>query len=239
MSDSLKGTLPALVIIIRHAEKPGETKTDVISDEALTDPNLAPAGYFRAGAYAAYFDPTRNGGLFPAIDHIFATKATQHSNRPVLTVTPLAETLRKKIHDEFDNKPDGIAALGKELLGGSYAGQTVLVCWHHGTMPAVAAALGYPSAPHIPPMSFDVVWRLAYTKGSPAPTFTSAWQTLMYGDGDVANLPLQSRGLVIPDYSAALAGDPCVEDDYHLQVGLAGDPVTNDDNTTNYNTERK
>ncbi len=123
-----------------------------------------------------------NGGLYPAIDHIFATKASHASNRPVLTVTPLAAALGKKIHDQFDNKPEGIAELAADVLGGAYAGQTILICWHHGTLPDVAKALGHDAAPKIPGTSFDVVWQLAYAQGAATPTFTPGTENLMYDD---------------------------------------------------------
>ncbi len=123
MNDQSKTGPPALVILIRHAEKPGESKGHPVSDDDTTDPNLAPLGYYRAGAYAAYFDAKLNGGLYPAIDHIFATKASDKSNRPVLTVTPLAAALGKTIHDQYDNHAKGIADLGADVLGGKYAGQ--------------------------------------------------------------------------------------------------------------------
>ena len=181
MTDS-KGKPPGLVILIRHAEKPGESKGHYLTDDETKDPNLAPAGYFRAGAYAAYFDPKRNGGLYPAIDHIFATKASHASNRPVLTVTPLAAALGKKIHADFDNKPEGIQQLAGALLSGTYAGQTILVCWHHGTLPDVAKALGYDNAPKIPGTSFDVVWQLAWASGATTPSFTPSTENLMYDD---------------------------------------------------------
>lgn len=181
MNDSQSGP-PALVILIRHAEKPGESKGHAVSDDATTDPNLAPLGYYRAAAYAAYFDTTLSGGLYPAIDHIFATKASDKSNRPVLTVTPLATALGKKIHDEYDNHPAGIADLCKDVSSGAYAGQTVLICWHHGTMPDVAAGLGHAGAPKVPGTSFDVVWQFAYAKESTTPTFTPSTENLMYDD---------------------------------------------------------
>ncbi len=173
---------PSLVILIRHAEKPGESKGHPVSDDSLKDPDLAPLGHYRAGAYAAYFDAKLNGGLYPPIDHIFATKASASSNRPVLTVTPLAKALGKTVHDQYDNKPCDIAKLGADVLGGKYAGQTVLICWHHGTLPDVAEALGYPGAPKIPGTTFDVVWQLAYGKGSATPAFTPGTENLMYDD---------------------------------------------------------
>jgi hypothetical protein len=173
---------PSLVILIRHAEKPGESKGHVITDDETTDPNLAPLGYYRAGAYAAYFDSELNGGLYPPIDHIFATAASHKSNRPVLTVTPLAAALGKNIHNQYSNDQAGIDALAADVLSGAYAGRTLLICWHHGTMPAVAAALGYDDAPKVPGTSFDVVWQLAYAGGSTTPTFTPSTENLMYDD---------------------------------------------------------
>ena len=183
MDDRSKISPPSLVILIRHAEKPGEAKGKVVSDDDTTDPNLAPLGYYRAGAYAAYFDAARSGGLYPSIDHIFATKASHKSNRPVLTVTPLAAALgSKKIHDQYGNDPTGIDGLGADVLGGKYAGQTLLICWHHGTMPDVAKALGYDQAPKVPGTAFDIVWQFAYAAGSTTPTFTASTENLMYDD---------------------------------------------------------
>ncbi len=177
-----KSEPPSLVILIRHAEKPGESKGHAVTDEEATDPNLAPLGYYRAGAYAAYFDAEKNGGLYPPIDHIFATAASHKSNRPVLTVTPLARALGKKIHDDYGNDQAGIDALAADVLSGAYAGRTLLICWHHGTLPAVAEALGHAGAPKIPGTSFDVVWQLAWESGSTTPSFTPSTENLMYDD---------------------------------------------------------
>ena len=71
--------MPKLVLIIRHGEKPGDG-----------DRHLTPKGYQRAGALAALFDAARNGGVYPAIDALFAATDTKESHRPVATVKPLA-----------------------------------------------------------------------------------------------------------------------------------------------------
>jgi hypothetical protein len=194
-----KSEPPSLVILIRHAEKPGESKGHAITDDETTDPNLSPLGYYRAGAYAAYFDAEKNGGLYPPVDYIFATAASHKSNRPVLTVTQLAAALGKKIHHNYGNDQSGIDALAADVLSGAYAGQTVLICWHHGTMPAVAAALGYDDAPKVPGTSFDVVWQLEWKSGSAAPSFTPSTENLMYDD---------AASLQTLDVAATMAATP-------------------------------
>jgi broad specificity phosphatase PhoE len=70
---------PHIVLIIRHAEKP-EPSTD-----GTKDPNLNKQGYERAEALAKAIP-----AHFPKPDFLIATKKSSGSNRPVETITPLA-----------------------------------------------------------------------------------------------------------------------------------------------------
>jgi broad specificity phosphatase PhoE len=67
------------VLLIRHAEKPDGGK------------GLSPMGQARADAYAAYFPslPLDRTGF----DHLFVSTDSSNSERPVLTLTPLAKRL--------------------------------------------------------------------------------------------------------------------------------------------------
>jgi broad specificity phosphatase PhoE len=66
---------------------------------------------------------------------------TKSSNRPYETVQPLAQALGIAVQANF--KDDELAELAASLRGQSH-GQTLLVCWHHGMMPRLLAALGEP-----------------------------------------------------------------------------------------------
>jgi len=67
--------------------------------------------------------------------------------------------------------------LGKPV----HAGKTVLICWHHGNIPALARALGIKDAPTPwPEMQFDRVWRITFADGVAA--LTDLPQRLLPGD---------------------------------------------------------
>jgi len=115
---------PALVMIIRHGEKPGDPAND---DNG--GPHLATLGSGRAAALPYLFTPDPNAQMpvagwsqlscdlatgtkneftgtyvasginagqsrFPTPDFLFATQAGASSNRPAETITPLAEALQ-------------------------------------------------------------------------------------------------------------------------------------------------
>jgi phosphohistidine phosphatase SixA len=144
------GSRPRQVLLMRHAEKNGDK----------TDPHLNSRGYARAAALPRLF-PAR----FDVPEFLFASAASKHSNRPAETIAPLARALRLKIDVRFDD--DRYAPLARELLANSrYAGKTVLICWHHGRIPPLAAALGVanPPAPW-PDAQFDRVWRIQLLDG--------------------------------------------------------------------------
>jgi hypothetical protein len=69
---------PQQIVILRHAEKP-----DHRGDKALST-----KGFTRAAAIAVYLP-----AAFGVPDFIVATMESVDSNRPVLTVTPLAQRL--------------------------------------------------------------------------------------------------------------------------------------------------
>ena len=159
------GALPKQVLIIRHAEKTG-LKTDI---------HLNPRGYQRAAALPRLF-PSR----FDTPQALFATHRSAHSNRPVETITPLAQALHLGIDDRFGE--DDHKALAKTILSGaSYRGETILVCWHHGRIPALAAALGvkHPPSPW-PDGQYDRVWQIQYS--GETVSFADLPQHLLEGD---------------------------------------------------------
>jgi hypothetical protein len=172
---SAASTGPRTVLIIRHGEKPG----DPSSDSATDGTDLSTRGYERAASLAIYVPAT-----FGKPDFLFATQASKHSNRPVETITPLAHALGLPIDDKHAD--DDYAKVASDVLTHSkYAGKLVLICWHHGKIPALTTALG-----GVPPMAkwpgavFDRVWRIDDPAASAATGLAVANlpQQLMYGD---------------------------------------------------------
>ncbi|MHA6845640.1 histidine phosphatase family protein [Ralstonia syzygii] len=162
------------ILIIRHGEKPGEPDIDALTDGT----DLSTKGYERAGALSPYVP-----AMFGKPHFLFATKASEHSNRPVETITPLARAIGLPIHDDYPDNDYG--KLASHLTSDDrYAGKLVLICWHHGTIPKLAAALGgLPPETHWPPRSFDRVWMLEYTTASNNPIpISNLPQRLLFGD---------------------------------------------------------
>jgi hypothetical protein len=127
----------ATILIVRHGEKPPE------------GPELSLAGVERAAAYAPYFQSfTTPRGEALTIEHIFAAKSSHESERPVLTVTPLAAALKLVIDDSVADKDYRKLAdwiLAKDSPSPNpYDGSTLLICWHHEQAIRLAEALGIP-----------------------------------------------------------------------------------------------
>jgi hypothetical protein len=172
-ADSVASKAPVVIYIFRHAEKPvGEGK----------DPNLTAQGFQRARAIPGLFvmapgatQPAR----FPRPDFLFATEASKNSNRPIETITPLAQVLHLKINHDFGDTETG--PLARELLGGKYAGKVVVIAWHHGEIPHLAQALGVANAPKKwDPDVFDQIWQVRWVDGQAQLTILP--QRLLPGD---------------------------------------------------------
>jgi hypothetical protein len=153
---SVKPQSPATILLIRHAEKLTDGRID-----------LSPTGFERARLLPKVFSPAATRPDLPIPEVLFATHLSEHSNRPVQTVTPLAAALHLPIDDSFKN--EDYPALAAALLSGKYAGKVVLVVWHHGKIPQLASALGAtpPYAPW-PDTQYDRNWRIDYTNGKAA-----------------------------------------------------------------------
>ncbi|UDL90477.1 flagellar basal body-associated protein FliL [Mesorhizobium sp. PAMC28654] len=117
----------ATVLIIRHAEKPD------------SGTGLSPAGEARAQAYVGYFQHlTLNGAAFRP-DTLIATADSKNSARERQTLEPLGRALRIPLDLRFDNKD--IAGLVRALMAEPHR-KSVLIAWHHGTLPQIIEALG-------------------------------------------------------------------------------------------------
>ena len=209
---------PGLVMIIRHGEKPGAAGSDkeggpnlsvLGSARAAALPSLftpmpsATSGGngqqlccdVTAGATAQFTGAYDSSGIvaassrFPTPDFLFATEKSKNSNRPVETITPLAQALNLPINHSFKDSPGhkGIKGLRSEILKnpGTYADKVILICWHHGTAPQLAEAF------HVPPSQlqgwnpwnpevFDLIFSITWNEGQA--TLTVNHQQLLYGD---------------------------------------------------------
>lgn len=136
---------PRQVYLIRHGEKTGD-KSDI---------HLNARGRERAAALVKLF-PAR----FESPQVLFASRRSAHSDREVETITPLAAALHLKINTTYADEE--YAALAKDVLA-HYAAKTILVCWHHSHLPALAGALGVKNAPSPwPDQQFDRLWRIRF-----------------------------------------------------------------------------
>ncbi|MDE3026920.1 MAG: hypothetical protein KGH84_00805 [Paracoccaceae bacterium] len=112
---------------IRHAEKPA------------SGTGLAPAGAARAQAYVSYFQHLNlSGGAFRP-DMLIATADSRNSARERLTLEPLSKALGIPLDLRFSNKDVGRLV---HALKGDQHGKSVLIAWHHGTLPQIINALG-------------------------------------------------------------------------------------------------
>ncbi len=166
----ITGQPPATILIFRHAEK--------LTDGQI---HLSPAGFERADRLRDLFVPAGVRPDLPTPQVIFATRVSAHSDRPVETVTPLAQALHLPIDHSIAN--DDYASLARTLLSGKYAGKVVLIAWHHGTIPNLVISLGAkPPVETWPEEQFDRVWRMDYIDGKA--TIKDLPQHLMPGDSN-------------------------------------------------------
>jgi hypothetical protein len=148
---------PKKVIIIRHAEKPGDPSVD----DAVDGAGLSTRGQVRAAALSIYVP-----AALPRPDFLFAANVSKHSKRPIETVAPLSQLLNVPINSQY--KDTDFQSLANHLLeDAKYVGNVVLICWHHGRIPQLTGALGAvpPSNPW-PGAVFDRLWVLDYAAGA-------------------------------------------------------------------------
>jgi hypothetical protein len=127
VADAQEGPKNAVVLIIRHAEDAG------------TGHGLSPRGQERAEAYKNYFLNFTVDSKRQEPDTVLVAADSKQSHRPRLTVEPFANVAKLPIDSRFGNKQP--ADLAAELRA-NYQGKVVLVCWHHGQIPALLRALG-------------------------------------------------------------------------------------------------
>ncbi|MFD9306390.1 hypothetical protein ACFWCB_27660 [Streptomyces sp. NPDC060048] len=169
----------ALVMLIRHAEKPyaGDVGED---DEGNEDPGfLSLRGRRRAHELPSLFPPARGAGL-PRPEAVFAAGGKEGTTpaRCRQTVEQLATALRTPVRAEFG--PGAEPALARAVLA---ARMPVLVCWEHTGMPRLIRALGAQDVLGLPaawPDRYDLVWTFTRRRG--VWSFRELPQHLLAGD---------------------------------------------------------
>lgn len=177
--------LPNQVIIVRHAERYGDT--------GYLAGQLNPKGLRRAGALGSYLtlidSSTTNATLFPngPSTILFASRPVDiHANnttRCIQTIATAANALGLPIHSGFTYGQE--KELAEFILTSpSCDGKNVLICWHHPKIKDIVKALGYgfPYEPY-PEDRYDLVWYMPYFPApSPLETLTAILQELLYDD---------------------------------------------------------
>ena len=119
---------PARILLMRHAEKTGEK----------SDYHLSQEGRKRAEKLAEYIPAT-----FGKPDFLLAAAPSDNSNRSIETLQPLEAATGVPLQSTYKDKQFGDLA-GALLSDAIYAGKLIVICWHHGNLPSLAAALGAP-----------------------------------------------------------------------------------------------
>lgn len=115
------------ILVMRHAEKP----------EDPGNPNLSPEGYACANRLVTYIPET-----FGKPNVIIAAANSPESQRPVQTVTPLANQFGLTPQAPYTDHQFADAAQ-MMLKGTGYNDQPMIVCcWHHERIPDLMDALG-------------------------------------------------------------------------------------------------
>jgi phosphohistidine phosphatase SixA len=147
---------PSRIILMRHADKPDDPD----------DPDLSAAGVTRAEHLATYIPQT-----FGKPDYIIATARSKHSDRPLETVEPLAHAVGVSVQHDIRDK-DFEDLVDEIFSDAAYRGKTVVISWHHGTLPAIAALLGAPAGTYPDPWpddTYNVILDFRYDPNSGSP----------------------------------------------------------------------
>jgi phosphohistidine phosphatase SixA len=151
---------PALVILVRHAEKAAEPKED---------PPLSPAGLERAQALAETLEHA--GVTAIVVSHRLRTRQTAEPLARARGLTPVVVGPAPP-----SGGPTHAEAVAAEVR--RHPGEVVLVVGHSDTIPAIIAALGGPRLPDIPDAEYSGLYTLV--PGPEGPRLVRS----RYGAGD-------------------------------------------------------
>jgi hypothetical protein len=125
----------AVILIIRHAEKPGSGS------------GLSADGVARAKAYVNYFRNFTVDGQKLKLDYLFAAADSKGSQRSRLTLEPTREAFGLAIDSRFKDRD--FQGLANEIRSQPH-GKVILIAWHHGEIPSLLRALGADASQVVP-----------------------------------------------------------------------------------------
>jgi hypothetical protein len=135
VAQAQEGPKNSVILIIRHAEDPPSGH------------GLSARGEERAKAYVNYFQNFTVDSKQLEPNAVVVAADSKQSHRPRLTVEPFAKAANLPIDNRFaDKQPADLAA----ELRANYQGKVILICWHHGQIPALLRALGADPATLLP-----------------------------------------------------------------------------------------
>jgi hypothetical protein len=175
------------IMLIRHAEKPpkdgapyGVTRTGEQSKESLQV-----RGWQRAGGLASLLAPTDNHFERSSLakpQFLYASKPLRRkgSQRPIETITPLAEKLRIEIHSDYARFEFA------SMVDHAFRRRgVVLICWQREYIPQIAALIlgQLDAAPETwPEDRFDLIWVFDLNRSATKYKFRQVPQKLLSGD---------------------------------------------------------
>jgi hypothetical protein len=175
--------MTALLMFIRHAEKPVGIATGITEDGVADPESLTVRGWQRAGALATYFrdalPPLQVPARIYASDVIKKDGSGSRSKRPLQTISPLAALVGLTPDRSFTKGQE--VALAATL---NTATVPVFISWQHESIAAIVDALGGPpsGAPAVwPDDVYDWVWILT-KNGGDGWHFSETRQQLLAGD---------------------------------------------------------
>lgn len=145
-------SLPAQVLILRHAEKPEDKEETTLSEK----------GERRAQALIRVLGP--GNGRFEVPEKIFAQapKDDEGSVRSLQTARPLAQALGLRVNQQYE-VGEGWALAEHLLEAPVYDGKVVLIIWGRDEIGDIAHGLGARRLPNKWPKGvYDRVWRLVF-----------------------------------------------------------------------------
>ena len=174
-------------MLLRHAEKPAKDDAPygVTSAGERSKESLEVRGWQRAGALVNLFAPANDNLQHRALatpDYLYASKPLlrKGSQRPLETITPLAEKLSLTINSEFQRSQ--MVSMVEDVF--SCKG-VVLICWQREYIPDIASLiLGTKnlSPAEWPEDRFDMIWVFDLHGASFTYKFRQVPQELLAGD---------------------------------------------------------
>jgi hypothetical protein len=190
---SLDSPLPLTILIIRHAEKPGETwpGSGLTREGKEDEKSLVLRGWERAGAWAVLFGTSLGAESYPKPSAIYAANPEavfldETSQRPFQTVIPLSERLGITPITSYSVGQE--VQLVSEVL---HSSGVVLISWEHKAIaekivPGIAGEQKIEDLPHQwDETRYDVVLRFDRISPEAPWSFYQLCPCLISGDSTV------------------------------------------------------